>query len=305
MPQTEKLSRTATIDLPSIASIRSKSAWRLPQRCCNKSLFQTPSLFRRKAAHIALATGLAVLAMSNPLLAANLGQNLIVNGDAEQGSGDPVGNAIGSAIPAIPGWTPTGSFSVLQYGSAGFSFTNGMGQVVNVSGLPDATTSAPTNRGKNFFYGGGDRASSSATQTIDLANLSQTIDTGSLKSTLSGWLGGYENDPDSASLVVSFLSASGTVLGSSSIIAPTPAQRNNTTGLFFRSIDRLVPVGTRQAQVLLSMNYIKGRVNDGYADNLSLTITAVPEPSPILGSLFVGAGLIVVRRRRSRQIKRS
>lgn len=271
----------------------------------SRSILHTPLLVWQKAAGIPFLAGLACLAMSTPLSAATLGQNLIVNGDAEQGLGDPVGNAVGTAIPVIPGWTPTGSFSVLQYGASGFEFTNLMGQQVRVSGLPDAASPGPVARGNNFFYGGGERASSSATQTIDLSNLSQTIDAGLLTFRLSGWLGGYQTDQDSASAIVSFLSASGTVLGSSSITAPTPDQRNNTTGLFFQSVDGLVPVGTRQANVLLNMNYTRGRVNDAYADNLLLTVTAVPEPTTMFGSLIAGSLVVACRKRRSRHSYRS
>jgi hypothetical protein len=64
------------------------------------------------------------LLLSNPIYAATFGTNLIVNGDAELGQGDPIGNAVGADIPTIPGWTSTGSFSVLKYGATGFSFTH-------------------------------------------------------------------------------------------------------------------------------------------------------------------------------------
>lgn len=270
-----------------------------------QSILSNPLLVRRKAACVPLIAGLACLVMSTPSSAATLGQNLVINGDAEQGLGDPVGNAVGTVIPVTPGWTPLNSFSVLQYGASGFEFTNLMGQPVRVSGLPDAASPGPANRGNNFFYGGGDRASSSATQTIDISNLSQAVDSKLLTFTLSGWLGGYQTDQDSASLVVSFLSVSGTILGSSSITAPTPAQRNNITGLSFQSLDGLVPVDTRQAQVLLNMDYTRGRVNDAYADNLSLTVAAVPEPTTILGTLLAGSWVIAYQRRRLRQSHRS
>lgn len=266
-----------------------------------RAAFKTPKLPWQRGASISFLTSLACLAMSTPLFAATLGQNLIVNGDAEQGVGDPVGNAVGTAIPAIPGWTPTSSFSVLNYGASGFSFVNPAGQLVQVSGLPDATTPGPGNRGNNFFYGGGDHASSSASQTVDFSNLSQTIDNGLLRFSLSGWLGGYQTDADSASLLVSFLSLSGTVLSSANISSPPPLERNNTTGLFFRSVEGQVPVGTRQATVLLDMNYTRGRVNDAYADNLSLTTEAVPEPATILGSLIVGLFTVRCHRRQLRR----
>lgn len=244
------------------------------------------------------------LLLSSPIHAATIGQNLIVNGDAEQGSGDVVGNAVGADIPTIPGWTPTNNFSVLQYGATGFSFTNPFNDVVTVSGLPDASSPGPSNRSNNLFYGGGDRKSSSASQLINVAEIASIIDQSQGAFTLSGWLGGYTNDPDSALLEISFLNQDQQFLGKASIASPTSEERNNTTGLFFQSVDGFVPVGTRQISVLLNMNYAKGRVNDAYADNLSLVITKVPEPS-ISGLVFIGASCIMVwKLRKTHQVLR-
>ncbi|MHC5731565.1 MAG: PEP-CTERM sorting domain-containing protein, partial [Nostoc sp.] len=79
-------------------------------------------------------------------------------------------------------------------------------------------------------------------------------------------------------------------------------QRNNITGLFLQSTDGSIPVGTRQINVLLNANYARGRVNDAYADNLSLVVTKVPEPS-ISGLLLVGTSCLMVwKLRRNNQI---
>lgn len=229
---------------------------------------------------VTLIAGLSSsLLLSSPLHAATLNQNLIVNGDAEQGQGDPIGNAVGANIPAIPGWTTTGSFSVLQYGAKGFSFTNPSGNTVSVGGLPDANSPGPENRGKNLFYGGGDRGSSGASQLINVADIASIIDQGKGAFNLSGWLGGYRTDLDNAQLDISFLGQDNQSLGKASIISPTPEQRNNQTGLFFQSNQGVVPVGTKSINVVLNANYVRGRVNDAYADNLSLVVTKVPEPS--------------------------
>ena len=250
-----------------------------------------------------LVAGLSFsLLLSSPLHAATLGENLIVNGDAEQGNGDPVGNAIGSDIPAIPGWNPTGNFSVLQYGASGFPFfVNANGETVSVSGLPDANSPGPSERGLNFFYGGGERGTSSASQSINLADVASTIDAGEAAFTLSGWLGGYLNNQDNALLEISFLSQDNTSLGQASIASPTPDLRNNTTGLFFQSVDGFVPVGARQVNVVLNMNYTAGRVNDAYADNLSLVITKVPEPSMSLVFLIGTSSVAVLGLRQNRR----
>lgn len=37
--------------------------------------------------------------------------------------------------------------------------------------------------------------------------------------------------------------------------------------------------GTRQIEAILDMNYVRGRVNDSDADNLSWVVTAVLEPN--------------------------
>ncbi|HLP90011.1 MAG TPA: PEP-CTERM sorting domain-containing protein [Nostocaceae cyanobacterium] len=210
--------------------------------------------------------------------AATLGQNLIVNGDAEQGSGDPIGNAVGADIPTIPGWNTTGDFSVIKYGATGFNFVNGFNQLVSVT-LPGLNVPGPINRGENLFFGGANRASSRATQVINVANLTSIIDAGNAIYDLSGWLGGYSNDQDIPSLNITFLDQASQSLGTASISAPTPAQRNNETGLFFQSTVGHVPISTRQMNVVLNAAYTRGRVNDSFADNLSLVITQVPESS--------------------------
>ncbi|MEJ6482357.1 PEP-CTERM sorting domain-containing protein [Nostoc punctiforme UO1] len=229
---------------------------------------------------IALMAGISSsLLLANPIYADTLGQNLIINGDAEQGQGDPIGNAVGTDIPFIPGWIPTDSFSVLQYGATGFEFTNALGNIVAVSGLPDANSSGPSVRGNNFFFGGADRSSSSASQLIDITDLASVIDAGQGTYDLSAWLGGYDTDLDNVKFSLNFLNQDGQSLDTTFINSPTPDERSNITGLLFKSTKGFVPISARQINVVLDMNYVRGRVNDGYADNLSLVITKVPEPS--------------------------
>ncbi|MFM2062245.1 MAG: hypothetical protein RLZZ507_1915 [Cyanobacteriota bacterium] len=249
---------------------------------------------------IALLTGLLCsLLGSNSLQAATvvkkeavLGKNLIVNGNGEQGTCDPIGNAVGSAIPSIPAWQTTGSLSVLCYGATGFEFVNNFGETVSVRGLPDANSPGPENRGNNLFFGGADRASSSASQLIDVAPLASVIDAGKAVFDLSGWLGGYSADLDNVQLSLNFLDENSQSLGIQSIASPTPEERNNTTALLFRSLQGFLPTGSRQIDVTLNMNHVRGRVNDAYADQLSLVITQVPEPS-MSGLWVVGITLVI------------
>jgi hypothetical protein len=260
-----------------------------------------------------VATGVSIVTLTtlnllpnNSLYAATitkdavLGKNLIVNGNAEQGACDSVGNAVGSAIANIPGWKTTGSFSVLCYGASGFEFVNNLGSSVRVSGLPEANSPGPENRGTNLFFGGADRGSSSASQLINVTDLSSIIDQGKGGYNLSAWLGGYVTDQDNVLLNLDFLNKDGLSLGKTSIASPTPEERNNTTGLFFKSTQGILPVGSRQINVTLNMNYVRGRVNDAYADKLSLVVTKVPETSMTPGFL-VGSAIFVILQLRQKQ----
>ncbi|MBW4612809.1 MAG: PEP-CTERM sorting domain-containing protein [Desmonostoc vinosum HA7617-LM4] len=234
-----------------------------------------------------------VFLLSSPTYAVTLGTNLIINGDAEKGQGDDIGNAVGTDIPAIPDWNPIDNFSVLKYGATGFEFINPRGETVRVSGLPDASSPGPLNRGNNLFFGGAGRSSSSASQSINVADLSSIIDAGKGAFDLSAWLGGYATDLDNVLFSIDFLNQDGNSLGQASLISPTPEERSNLTALLFKSTNGILPVGTRKIDATLSMNYVRGRVNDGYADNLSLVITKVPEPS-ISGVLIFGVSCVMV-----------
>ncbi|MHC5832437.1 MAG: PEP-CTERM sorting domain-containing protein, partial [Nostoc sp.] len=76
--------------------------------------------------------------------------------------------------------------------------------MVNVT-VPGTDVPSPSDRGLNLFFGGADRASSSASQLIDISDLASTIDAGQGTFNLSGWLGGYSTDEDSAALNITFL----------------------------------------------------------------------------------------------------
>ncbi|MGH1393154.1 MAG: PEP-CTERM sorting domain-containing protein [Trichormus sp.] len=266
----------------------------------NQTTLQTVSQNMNKLC-LSLILGIASsVLLTHPTHAATLGQNLIVNGDAEQGLGDQVGNKVGTDIPPIPGWTTSGNFSVLEYGATGFEFTNAFGNVVRVN-LPAVDVPGPDNRGKNLFFGGASRASSSASQSIDINNLASVIDTGKAAFDLSGWLGGYDDDDDSATLNINFLDQTNQSLGIATISAPNATARNNVTGLYLRETNGFIPVGTRQINVVLNANHAGGRVNDSYADNLSLVITKVPEPTVSGLSLLIASCFMAGKVRRNRR----
>jgi predicted small secreted protein len=183
------------------------------------------------------------------------GKNLIVNGDAESGPGTMDGS---TPVTNIPGWTPMGNFDVVVYGASG--------------GYPLDTDPGPTDRGKNFFSGGPDDDVSTGTQIIDVSSVATMLDTGAVSYTLSGWLGGYADQNDNATLTIQFQDASGKTLGQGQFGPVMAADRNNVTSFIQKTAQGNAPKGTRKILVTLTMTRTDGSANDGYADNLSLTL---------------------------------
>ena len=101
------------------------------------------------------------------------GPNLIKNGGADAGPG--VLNA--STISAsLPGWTRTPAFTAVKYAAGG--------------GFPDAAIAGPIGGKANFFAGGPNGATSTATQVVNVTKFKAPIDAGQRVATLSAFLGG-------------------------------------------------------------------------------------------------------------------
>ncbi|MBS0425470.1 MAG: PEP-CTERM sorting domain-containing protein [Proteobacteria bacterium] len=211
------------------------------------------------------------------------GFNLISNGDAEAGTG----SSDGSSVPSIPNWTTFGNFTVVQYGAPDFPSISGPG---------------PLDRGNNFFAGGPSNASSSATQHIDVSSGAVSIDTGKVTFDLSGFFGGFSSQQDNAILTATFLDSSNLIINTASIGAVSNVDRGNITGLLFEHLNNFLPTGTRSIDLSLQMTRLQGSYNDGYADNLSLTLSPVPEPKTYV-MLFAGLGLLGSMMRRNKLVQ--
>ena len=203
-----------------------------------------------------------------------MSQNLLVNPGFE--TADPSGS--GYSGVTIPGWTETGTPTVIQYGTqGGYPFAFG-------SPLPkffDFPQTAPLGGGDNFA-GGGPVATSTISQTVDLTGAAGT------PFTLSADLGGQGWDPSDASVQVTFLDAHGDVLGADSLNPVTLWDRLGFTGFEDRDISGTVPDGTTSAQVTTTFtdnDTFLGNYNGAYADNESFTVgdpslTAAPLTPP-------------------------
>jgi Phosphoesterase family len=210
-----------------------------------------------------------------------MSQNLLVNPSFE--TADPSGSGFSGVT--IPGWTESGTPTVIAYGTQG-------GYPLGLSSpfpkIFDFPQTAPPGAGDNFA-GGGPVATSTISQTVDLTGAAGT------PFNLSADLGGQGWDPSVASVQVTFLDAHGGVLGTDSLNPVTVWDRLGFTGFEERDISGTVPDGTTSAQVTTTFtdnDTFLGNYNGSYADNESFTVgdptlTAAPltQPTSNVGQL--------------------
>ena len=182
--------------------------------------------------------------------------NLLVNGNAELG----LCTNDWTAQSTVAGWNVLrGAASTLCYSA----FTTAMDQPV----LPKVGTP-----GMALFAAPG--ADTAMNQTVDVSLGASQIDTGSVSYTLSGWLGGWGNLPDTATLTATFLDGSNHATGNPVVLVGANASaRGNVTALVNSQITGSVPPSTRK--IVVTVNFLSGMVSyhNAYADNLSLTLS--------------------------------
>jgi hypothetical protein len=199
--------------------------------------------------------------------------NLIVNpgADAAAGATDS------STVVPLPGWTTEGGLTAVQYGTPSF---------------PTLEDSAKLGGGANFFAGGPGTPASTASQTIDVSRAAAEIDAGSVKATLTGMVGGWSTQQDAATITATSLSATGAPLATLTLDPATVDERGGLTTLFERTRTGTVPAGTRSFAVRIATTRTAGDYDDGYADNLSLTLAGAPEPGKTVGVTPTGTVLV-------------
>jgi hypothetical protein len=235
---------------------------------------------------IAAICSTALLALGTCAQATVLSTNLIVNPGAEASVG--ASNFASTAAPS--GWTTTSAFTAVQYAAGG-------------TGDLNAAVSAAVGGATNYFTGGPSNAGSTASQTINISDLAAQADAGQLDAHLSGLLGGFASQGDDMTVEAVFRDASNGLLGGLAIGPVSNADRNNVSTLLSRTSDGIIPLGTRSIDIVMSATRLAGAYNDGYADNLSFMLTAVPE-ADTFALVGVGLGLIgfvrAARRMRNR-----
>lgn len=203
-----------------------------------------------------------------------LGPNLLVNPGAELG--DP--SLSGYAAVTVPGWTVTGTPTVIKYGTERRfpAPTSTPGPVLpSLLAFPSSDAAIPAAPGGQQFFGGGPVADSTLTQTVDLSPAQGLIDAGNGTYRLSGDLGGFLIDPSRTKVRVHFLDADGVALGTGTMEPVTAWDRLFATGFIHREVSGAIPKLTRSAQVVVTFddrNPVLGNYNNASADNLSFTV---------------------------------
>jgi hypothetical protein len=215
----------------------------------------------RTRATVAVGCLLLLASGASPVAAAST-PNLIGNPGAEMGAASN-----GATVGSIPKWTrTTGTAStVVRYGAKGF---------------PKLTTAGPPNRGQQFFAGGpGTDPGQVLVQVIPLARYHSRIAQGGVTFKVSGWFGGKGAENDMAGLEVDFKDVNGALVnvnGISTTIGNFNANaRGGVTKLMKASATGSVPSDAATIYLQLIFDRTDGTYDNGYADNLSLTLQGV------------------------------
>ncbi len=170
--------------------------------------------------------------------------------------------------------TPAGPFTAAVYGT---------------SGLPASGS------GANLFAGGYGSERSSGTQVVHVSAYAAAIDAGRAQATLSALLGGWALQEDYATVGAAFLDANGAPLSGEDLhIGPvSAAERGGQTTLLPRSATVPVPPSTRRIEVVITAVRASGDYNEGYADDVSLTLAATAAPPPPASTRYLWGATVL------------
>lgn len=243
---------------------------------------------RQRVILAAISTG-GLLAAAGNAAAAPLGTNLVVNGGFENVNLQSTGAYNG---PQILDWSGMPAFAYSHDGSS-----SSAGVVPNY-----ADGAQPAGAGHWYFTSNNSgptdiNAPGLFFQNIDVSAgpTGAAIASGTARYDLSAFMSSYLNDSDIGHAQIDFLNSAGGSLGTAELTDPDFGPNNVWNQ---SSLSGLVPVGTATMRLsLFGTRSAGGAGPDGYIDNVSLSITAVPEP----GGLAIAAGLFgltLARRRR-------
>ena len=218
----------------------------------------------------------AALAFSASAAAAVPTGNLLQDPGAELDGGS-TDSACGANATLGAAWTGQPGFTAVRYGTGSY---------------PDQSVSNSIGGGQNFFTGGC-APETTASQVIDVSAYTADFDAGQIQAALSADLGGYLTQEDSADVYATFEPCGDNpALGTIAIGPVTAAERNNQTTLLPRTSLGMVPAGTCSINVVMHFLRASGTTDDGYADNLSLSLTDLSTHTLTVNVAGAGTGSV-------------
>jgi glycerophosphoryl diester phosphodiesterase len=223
---------------------------------------------------------------------AALGVNVIINPGAETYMDDyhvpttaalPMSGVLETRDRELTGWNDVVEATNAPYGGLN---------------MPTAAQYPQGTFGKNLFISGIISGRRWMEQTIDLGGLETEIDAGMIEYSLSAWLGGYGAYDNYTALTAIFLDEDAHELASAQLSTQEHEDWDSTTGMVYLDDSGAVPLGSRSVEVRLSFERLTGGITNGMADNLSLVLTQVPEPSTWVQLGIGGLAFLFLRRKK-------
>lgn len=176
--------------------------------------------------------------------------------------------------PGAPGWSGTLGYTTTAYGSPGEYPSPGVAETIASGG---------SEGGGNGFFDPGTDPDATLSQVADLTRFGAQIAAGEFDSLwITGWLGGWEDSPDTVDLSATPLDAVGVPVGPALQLAgPTASERGNVTALLQRTGILALPPATRLVRVQLSAHGQPGLKNHGYADEIVLWLGHHIDPNAV------------------------
>jgi subtilisin family serine protease len=139
---------------------------------------------------------------------------------------------------------------------------------------PSHADPGPQDRGAYLFAGAPHERTSGLRQEIAIDPAwREAIDRDVIRANFSAYLGGYLREGDLAVANLTFLGEDMRPLGQIALSSVGPRERSGKTGLWPVAESAPVPRGTVALMVDLMFTRVDGRLNDSYADNVSVTLS--------------------------------
>lgn len=205
---------------------------------------------------------LAAASLGGPATASAMtAGNLVINGDAES----PVGSE----------WTAVQGMGLESFGYGATIPAN----VLIGGGTYDGGTAAlhPRGAGVNPAPSTDPDVTINEQRIVLSAEDAEEIDTGTVRSRFSAYVGGTTNQADRIGAVAEWRDAADEPVGLAQPLAEvTNVERGNASGAIFRRDQQTVPVGARAVVIRLTGTRVIVPMHNGYIDNVDLRLIGIP-----------------------------